>query len=74
MTVLTLRIDDKMDAALTELAQSTGRTKSDIARDAIQSQIFLRRWQEARAYGVPKAQAMGLFTDEDIFRFLEENP
>jgi predicted transcriptional regulator len=28
MTVLTLRIDDKMDAALTELAQSTGAPRA----------------------------------------------
>jgi predicted transcriptional regulator len=74
MTVLTLRIDDKMDAALNEWAQKSGRTKSDLARDAIRSQIFRQSLDEFRAYAVPKAQAMGIFTDEDVFRFLEENP
>lgn len=67
MTTLTLRIDDKMDAALTELAQSTGRTKSDLARDALRAQLFALWLEGVRQELVPAAQAAGVLTDEDVF-------
>ena len=37
MSMLTLRIDDKLDQQLNELAAITGKSKSDIARDALKS-------------------------------------
>lgn len=67
MAMLTLRIDDKLDKHLTELAIATGKTKSDIAREAIKSQLFLNRLEALRAKGVPLAQARGILTDEDVF-------
>lgn len=42
MSMLTLRIDDKLDQQLNELAAITGKSKSDIARDALKSQVFCR--------------------------------
>jgi predicted transcriptional regulator len=67
MSMLTLRIDDKLDSYLTDLAAATGKTKSEIARDAIKSQVFLTRLEALRAKGVPMAQAQGILTDEDVF-------
>ena len=67
MSMLTLRIDDKLDKQLSELALATGKSKSDIAREAIKSQIFLKRLEALRSKGVPLAQAQGILTDEDVF-------
>ena len=67
MPMLTLRIDDKLDKELNDLAAATGKSKSDIAREAIKSQMFLSRLEALRAKGVPMAQAHGILTDEDVF-------
>ncbi len=67
MTVLTLRIDDKMDAALNEWAQKSGRTKSDLARDALRAQLFALWLEGVRQELVPATQAAGVLTDEDVF-------
>ena len=40
MSMLTLRIDDKLDQQLNELSKATGKSRSDIAREAIKSQVF----------------------------------
>jgi predicted transcriptional regulator len=67
MSMLTLRIDDKLDQQLNELSKATGKSRSDIAREAIKSQMFLTRLEALRAKGVPMAQAHGILTDEDVF-------
>ncbi len=67
MTMLTLRINDQIDQQLSLLANSFGRSKSDIARDALQKHIFSQRLEALRAKGVPLAQAQGVLTDEDVF-------
>ena len=70
MSMLTLRIDDKLDQQLNELAAITGKSKSDLARDALKSQVFLSRLEALRAKGVPLAQAQGILTDEDVFALI----
>lgn len=70
MSMLSLRIDDKLDQQLNELAAITGKSKSDIARDALKSQVFLSRLEALRAKGVPLAQAQGILTDEDVFALI----
>ena len=67
MSMLTLRIDDKLDQQLSELSKATGKSRSDIAREAIKSQVFLTRLEALRAKGVPMAQEQGILTDEDVF-------
>ena len=47
MSMLTLRIDDKLDSYLTELAAATGKSKSEIAREALSGHMFRTRWEAA---------------------------
>lgn len=70
MSMLTLRIDDKLDQQLNELSKATGKSRSDIAREAIKSQMFLARLEALRFKGVPMAQAHGILTDEDVFALI----
>jgi predicted transcriptional regulator len=70
MTVLTLRIDDELDAQLTRLAEATQRSKSDLVRSFIRRQIALATFERARAELVPLAEQAGWLTDEDVFRDL----
>lgn len=68
MATLTLRIDDRMETELTQLAEATHRSKSDLAREMLRRQIAIRRFQALRAKAVPYAEAAGYLTDEDVFR------
>ena len=68
MSTLTIRLDPKLDKELARIAKRTGKTKSQIAREALARQIAVARFRELRAKTLPFAEAQGLFTDEDIFR------
>lgn len=70
MTTLTIRLDEKLERALDRLAKSTGRSKSDLAREALKRQVAVARFRELRRRTLPFAEAQGLLTDEDIFKAL----
>ena len=70
MTTLTIRLDPKLDKSLERLAKITGRTKSEIAREALRRQVSVARFRPLRKKTLPFAEAQGLVTDEDIFRAL----
>jgi predicted transcriptional regulator len=70
MTTLTIRLDAKLEEALDRLAKSSGRTKSEIAREALRREVTVARFRELRKKTLPFAEAQGLVTDEDVFRAL----
>ena len=67
MATLTIRLDDKLDKALDRLAKTTGRTKSELAREALAREVAVARFRELRRRTLPFAEAQGLLTDEDVF-------
>jgi predicted transcriptional regulator len=69
-TTLTIRLDDKLDRALTRFAKRVGRPKSELAREALRRQLSLARFDDARRSTLPFAEARGLLTDEDAFEAL----
>lgn len=68
MATLTMRIDERMEAELSRLAESAHRTKSDLAREMLRRQIAIRRFQALRAQAIPYAEVAGYLTDEDVFQ------
>jgi predicted transcriptional regulator len=68
MATLTIRLDPKLEKALERVAAATGRTKSEIAREALRRQVAVARFRELRNKTLPFAEAQGLVTDDDIFR------
>lgn len=67
MTTLTIRLDPKLEKALDQIAKSSGRTKSEIAREALRRQVAVARFRELRKKTLPFAEAQGLVSDEDVF-------
>ena len=67
MTTLTIRLDDKLDSQLRQLAARTGKGKSEIVREAIRRQIAIARFEDLRRRLAPFAEAYGWLTDEDVF-------
>ena len=68
MTTLTIRLDPKLEKALDRISKTTGRTKSEIAREALKRQIAVARFRELRRKTLPFAEAQGLLTDEEVYR------
>jgi predicted transcriptional regulator len=67
-STLTIRLDKDLQRLLDRLCKRTGRSRSDIVRDALRRELSLRRFQELRRRVLPFAEARGYLTDEDIVR------
>ena len=67
MTTLTIRLDDRLDAQLRELAVRTGKGKSELVREATKRQIAITRFDDLRRRLARFAEARGWLTDEDVF-------
>jgi hypothetical protein len=46
----------------------TGRTRSDVVREALRRQLSLLRFEQLRRQVLPFAEARGYLTDEDVAR------
>lgn len=71
MATITLRVPPELDRALTRQSTAAGVSKSDLAREALRRYLAVADFQRLRARLVPRAQALGINTDEDVFRALE---
>lgn len=67
-TTFTIRLDDKSEKALRELCAATGKSRSEVVREALRHERLRVQLAAIRAELVPKAQATGWVTDEDVFR------
>lgn len=68
MGTLTIRIDEKLDRELSRLVKRTGKSRSEIVREALRSYEIRATLDSIRREILPKAEAMGWLTDEDVFR------
>ena len=68
MSTLTIRLDPQLEKALDQLARSTGKSKSEIARYELKREVAVTRFREWRRTALPIAEVQGLITDEDAFR------
>jgi len=68
MGTLTIRLDEKLERELARLAKRTGRSKSEVAREALRRQLSIQRFRALRREAMPYVAAAGYLTDEDVFR------
>ena len=67
---ITVRLDEKLAKKLAHVAERSGRTRSDVIRDALRRQLAIAILDEVREELVPLAEKQGIYTDEDVFRKL----
>lgn len=65
---MTIRLDPDLADLLDRLAARSGRTRSDLVREALQRQLGLLEFEQLRRLIMPYAEARGYLTDEDVFR------
>jgi predicted transcriptional regulator len=65
---LTVRLSDKEQKALSELCALSGKSRSEVVREALRVKLFQDQFARVRAVAVPRAQLMGILTEEDAMR------
>ncbi len=65
---VTIRLDPDLGKLLDRVCKQTGRTRSELVRDALRRQLTLLRFERLRRRALPFAEARGYLTDEDIAR------
>ena len=65
---LTIRLPPDLAKKLDEVSRRSGRTRSDVAREALRRQLALESFEQIRQRVMPFAEARGYLTDEDVFR------
>ncbi len=65
-TAVTIRLDTDLQRLLDRVCKQSGRTRSDIVRDALRRQLSLIRFEQLRRQAMPFAEARGYLTDEDV--------
>ena len=64
---LAIRLDENLNKLLTDASRSSGRNRSEIAREALRRQLRLSQFETLRRRIMPLAEARGFLTDEDVF-------
>jgi predicted transcriptional regulator len=67
-SALTIRLDRDLDRQLARLAKRSGRSRSEVVRDALRRQLAVLQFEETRRAVMPFAEARGYLTDEDVFK------
>jgi predicted DNA-binding protein len=67
VATVTIRLEESLQTRLSRLSDATGRTRSDLVREALERQLTLIEFASARRKTRPFAQRAGWLTDEDVF-------
>ena len=65
--VITIRLDADLQRRLDDVCDRSGRSRSEVVRDAIKRQVSLIQFEQLRRDVLPFAEARGYLTDEDVF-------
>lgn len=64
---VTVRLDDDLEPPLDEVCPCSGRTRSEVVREALRRHLAQLRFEQLRRRVMPFAEARGYLTDEDVF-------
>ena len=65
---VTIRLEADLERQLERVCKQSGRTRSDVVRDALKRQLSIIRFEQLRRQVMPFAEARGYLTDEDVNR------
>jgi predicted transcriptional regulator len=64
---ITVRLDNDLMPILDEVCRRSGRTRSEVMREALRRHLALLRFEQLRRRVMPFAEARGYLTDDDVF-------
>jgi len=59
-------LDKDLDELLTKASRHSGKSRSEIAREALKRQLRISQFEALRKRVMPFAEARGFLTDEDV--------
>ncbi len=65
-SAVTIRLEPELQKLLDQVCKQSGRTRSDVLRDALVRQLSIIRFEQVRRQVMPFAEARGYLTDEDV--------
>ena len=69
-SAVTIRLDPSLEDLLDRVCRTSGRSRSEVVRDALRRQLTVELFEEARRRIIPFAEAQGIYTDEDVFKIV----
>ena len=63
---ITIRLDADLRRRFDRICKGSGRTRSDVIREALRRQLSLIQFEQLRRQVMPFAEARGYLTDEDV--------
>ena len=70
MSSLTISLPPQMKIRLERISKKEHQDKGEIVREAIRKHLFRKDVDELRERMIPRAQKMGIYTDEDVFKLV----
>lgn len=67
-SAMTIRLDEGLERRLDEVCAQSGKTRSEVVREALHRQLALMRFEQLRRRTMPFAEAQGYLTDDDVFQ------
>ncbi len=69
-TVISVSFPEKLASELEKVAEETGRTKSEIIKEALRAYLWEERFRKIKKKVIAKAKKKGIVTDEDVFKVI----
>ena len=64
---ITVSLPDEIKTALDEAVREAGKSRSELTCEALRDYLFIRKFRLLREHMTSKAQAEGIYTDQDVF-------
>ncbi len=65
--MITITLSPEIKLSLDEVTREENLSPSNLIEEAIEEYLFFRRFRLLRERMIPKAQAQGIYTDQDVF-------
>ncbi|MEK6617600.1 MAG: ribbon-helix-helix protein, CopG family [Nitrospirota bacterium] len=69
---ITISLPEELLRDTERIAKEESRTRSELIRDALRQYLASRRWQRLRQWGADTAERLGLKTESDLQRLLDQ--
>jgi predicted transcriptional regulator len=67
-SIVSVSLPSDLATELERLARKTGRTKSDILKEAFSAYLWETQFRTLQRYFIPRAKKAGILTEDDVFR------
>lgn len=64
---ITVSLPEELKKQLDAIAAEEEVSRSDVVRESLRDYLFIRRFRALRSRMVARAQAQGIYTDQDVF-------